>query len=65
MPKPISRRAEGISAFIVEKDFPGFKVAQKLDKMGFRGSTTAELLFDDCRVPAQTASVTRTPACPS
>jgi isovaleryl-CoA dehydrogenase len=43
---------KGISAFIVEKDFPGFKVAQKLDKMGFRGSTTAELLFDDCRVPA-------------
>lgn len=43
---------KGISAFIVEKGFPGFKVAQKLDKMGFRGSTTAELLFDDCRVPA-------------
>lgn len=44
--------AKGISAFVVEKDFPGFKVAQKLDKMGFRGSTTAELLFDDCVVPA-------------
>jgi isovaleryl-CoA dehydrogenase len=44
--------AKGISAFIVEKDFPGFKVAQKLVKMGFRGSQTAELLFDDCRVPA-------------
>ncbi|MBL6751136.1 MAG: acyl-CoA dehydrogenase family protein [Nevskia sp.] len=43
---------QGISAFIVEKDFPGFKVAQKLTKMGFRGSQTAELVFDDCRVPA-------------
>ena len=44
--------AKGISAFIVEKDFPGFKVAQKLVKMGFRGSQTAELVFDNCRVPA-------------
>jgi isovaleryl-CoA dehydrogenase len=44
--------AKGISAFIVQKDFPGFKVAQKLTKMGFRGSQTAELLFEDCRVPA-------------
>ena len=44
--------AKGISAFVVEKGFPGFKVAQKLDKMGFRGSVTAELVFDDCRVPA-------------
>ncbi|RJF89585.1 isovaleryl-CoA dehydrogenase [Oleomonas cavernae] len=45
--------AKGISAFIVEKGFPGFKVAQKLDKMGFRGSTTAELVFEDCKVPAE------------
>lgn len=45
--------AKGISAFIVEKDFPGFKVAQKLTKMGFRGSQTAELVFDECRVPAE------------
>ena len=44
--------AKGISAFIVEKGFPGFKVAQKLTKMGFRGSPTGELVFDDCRVPA-------------
>ncbi|TAM12206.1 MAG: isovaleryl-CoA dehydrogenase [Nevskiaceae bacterium] len=44
--------AQGISAFIVEKGFPGFKVAQKLTKMGFRGSQTAELVFDDCKVPA-------------
>ncbi|HZR37721.1 MAG TPA: acyl-CoA dehydrogenase family protein [Nevskia sp.] len=47
------RGAKGISAFIVEKDFPGFKVAQKLVKMGFRGSQTAELVFDDCKVPAE------------
>lgn len=46
------RGAKGISAFIVEKDFPGFRVAQKLVKMGFRGSQTGELVFDDCRVPA-------------
>jgi isovaleryl-CoA dehydrogenase len=43
----------GISAFIVEKQFPGFRVAQKLRKMGFRGSQTAELVFEDCRVPAK------------
>ncbi len=43
---------KGISAFIVERQFPGFKVAQKLEKMGFRGSQTGELLFEDCRVPA-------------
>lgn len=43
--------AKGISAFIVEKGFPGFRVAQKLTKMGFRGSPTAELVFEDCRVP--------------
>lgn len=47
-----SKGAKGISAFVIEKGFPGFKVAQKLDKMGFRGSTTAELVFDDCEVPA-------------
>ncbi|WP_430402425.1 acyl-CoA dehydrogenase family protein [Hyphomonas sp.] len=44
--------AQGISAFVVEKDFPGFQVAQKLDKMGYRGSPTGELVFDDCVVPA-------------
>jgi isovaleryl-CoA dehydrogenase len=47
------RGAKGISAFIVEKDYPGFKVAQKLEKMGYRGSQTGELVFDDCRVPAE------------
>jgi isovaleryl-CoA dehydrogenase len=48
-----SKGAQGISAFIVEKGFPGFSVAQKLTKMGFRGSQTAELVFDDCRVPVE------------
>ncbi|SMH51861.1 acyl-CoA dehydrogenase family protein [Mesorhizobium australicum] len=45
--------AHGISAFIVEKEMKGFKVAQKLKKMGYRGSQTGELLFEDCRVPAE------------
>ncbi|HEY2809091.1 MAG TPA: acyl-CoA dehydrogenase family protein [Steroidobacteraceae bacterium] len=45
------RGPQGISAFIVEKGFPGFRVAQKLTKMGFRGSQTAELAFTDCQVP--------------
>ncbi|MDN5939150.1 MAG: acyl-CoA dehydrogenase family protein [Salinisphaera sp.] len=44
--------AGGVSAFLVDADSPGFTVAQKLTKMGFRGSQTAELVFDDCRVPA-------------
>ena len=48
-----AKGAKGISAFIVEKDFPGFRVAQKLVKMGFRGSPTGELVFDNCRVPAR------------
>lgn len=48
-----AKGAKGISAFIIEKGFKGFKVAQKLDKMGFRGSTTAELVFDDCEVPVE------------
>lgn len=43
--------SRGISAFLIEKEFPGFRVAQKLKKMGFRGCQTAELVFDDCRVP--------------
>lgn len=48
-----SKGAKGISAFLVETTTPGFKVAQKLDKMGFRGSPTGELLFTDCRIPAE------------
>ncbi len=47
-----TKGAKGISAFIVEKNMVGFKVAQKLEKMGFRGSQTGELLFENCRVPA-------------
>ena len=42
-----------VSAFIVEKTFPGFAAAPKLDKLGMRGSNTSELMFDDCRVPEQ------------
>tara|TARA_B110000444_G_scaffold256855_1_gene294096 strand:- start:3389 stop:4564 length:1176 start_codon:yes stop_codon:yes gene_type:complete len=45
--------SRGISAFIVETNTPGFGVAQKLIKMGFRGSQTAVLNFDDCRVPVE------------
>jgi isovaleryl-CoA dehydrogenase len=43
----------GITAFIVETSTPGFKVAQKLDKLGMRGSSTGELVFEDCEVPAE------------
>ncbi|HXR19368.1 MAG TPA: isovaleryl-CoA dehydrogenase [Steroidobacteraceae bacterium] len=48
-------RERGITAFIVEKSFPGFSSAQKLDKLGMRGSSTCELLFEQCAVPAQNA----------
>jgi len=41
----------GITAFLIEKDFKGFSVAQKLDKLGMRGSHTGELVFEDCEVP--------------
>ncbi|MCZ6831200.1 MAG: isovaleryl-CoA dehydrogenase [Gammaproteobacteria bacterium] len=43
----------GITAFIVERDYPGFSRAQKLDKLGMRGSNTCELVFEDCEVPAE------------
>ena len=43
--------ARGISAFIVERDFPGFSTSPKLDKLGMRGSNTCELIFQDCEVP--------------
>jgi isovaleryl-CoA dehydrogenase len=43
--------SRGITTFIVEKDMKGFAIGQKLDKMGMRGSPTAELVFDDCEVP--------------
>ena len=44
--------ARGISAFIIEKGLAGFSAAQKLDKLGMRGSSTSELVFDGCEVPA-------------
>lgn len=43
----------GITAFLIEKDFPGFRIAQKLDKLGMRGSSTGELVFTDCEVPVE------------
>ena len=46
-------RQRGITAFIVEKGFKGFSVAQKLDKLGMRGSHTGELVFTDCEVPQE------------
>ncbi len=45
-------RTRGLSAFIVEKGMAGFSTAQKLDKLGMRGSSTCELVFEDCAVPA-------------
>jgi isovaleryl-CoA dehydrogenase len=45
--------SKGITAFIIEKDFPGFSTAQKLDKLGMRGSNTCELVFNDCEVPIE------------
>ena len=45
--------ARGISAFIIEAGFTGFRPAQKLDKLGMRGSSTSELVFDACEVPAE------------
>jgi isovaleryl-CoA dehydrogenase len=45
--------ARGITAFVVEKKLKGFSTAQKLDKLGMRGSSTCELVFQDCEVPAE------------
>ncbi|THH16636.1 hypothetical protein EW146_g4036 [Bondarzewia mesenterica] len=45
------RGSKGITAFIIEKDFPGFSTHQKLDKVGMRGSDTCELVFENCEVP--------------
>jgi isovaleryl-CoA dehydrogenase len=44
--------ARGITAFVIEKQFKGFSTAQKLDKLGMRGSNTCELVFNDCEVPS-------------
>jgi isovaleryl-CoA dehydrogenase len=48
-----ARTDSGVSAFLIEKGFKGFSVGQKLDKMGMRGSDTAELVFEDCEVPQE------------
>ncbi len=45
--------SRGITAFLIEKGFKGFSTAQKLDKLGMRGSDTCELVFEDCEVPAE------------
>ena len=49
----VNAGSRGISAFIVERGFKGFSVAQKLDKLGMRGSETGELVFEDCEIPAE------------
>ncbi|QTH63919.1 isovaleryl-CoA dehydrogenase [Psychrosphaera ytuae] len=49
----VNAGSKGITAFIVERDFPGFSRHQKLDKLGMRGSNTCELVFEDCEVPAE------------
>ena len=49
----VSAGSKGITAFLVERDFPGFTRAQKLDKLGMRSSNTCELVFEDCEVPAE------------
>jgi isovaleryl-CoA dehydrogenase len=48
-----SAGSRGITAFIVERDYPGFSRHQKLDKLGMRGSNTCELVFNDCQVPVE------------
>ena len=54
MPRPIRTPApRGITAFLIEKGMKGFSTAQKLDKLGMRGSNTCELVFEDCEVPAE------------
>lgn len=47
------KRHRGTSAFIIEKDFPGFKVGKKESKLGIRSSPTTEIIFEDCQVPAE------------
>ena len=48
-----SKGTRGISAFIVEKDFPGFSIGKKEDKLGIRASSTTELIFENCVVPKE------------
>jgi isovaleryl-CoA dehydrogenase len=49
----IEKGSRGMTAFIVERDYPGFSRNKKLDKLGMRGSNTCELIFQDCEVPAE------------
>src|SRR4051812_7937729 len=49
--------ARGVTAFLIEKGFSGFSTAQKLDKLGMRGSNTCELVFEDCEVPEENVLV--------
>jgi butyryl-CoA dehydrogenase len=51
--KDPAMRTKGICAFILEKDFPGYSVGKKEEKMGIRGSTTASIIFEDCEVPEE------------
>ncbi len=50
---PEAKGTRGISAFIVERGTPGFTVGEEEDKMGIRGSSTCELIFEDCRIPKE------------
>lgn len=50
---PEKRTRGGVTAFIVEKDFPGFSVGKKEKKLGIRSSPTTEIIFEDCRVPVE------------
>lgn len=50
---PNAEKHRGISAFIIEKGMEGFSTAQKLDKLGMRGSDTCELIFENCKVPGK------------
>lgn len=51
-----SKPQHGITAFIVERGMEGFSTAQKLDKLGMRGSNTGELIFENCKVPGESDS---------
>ncbi|MFI5337126.1 MAG: isovaleryl-CoA dehydrogenase [Opitutales bacterium] len=50
---PKSEGSRAMTAFLIERDMKGFKTAQKLDKLGMRGSNTCELVFEDCEIPAE------------
>jgi short-chain 2-methylacyl-CoA dehydrogenase len=58
---------KGVTAFLVEREFPGFQVGKKEDKLGLRASSTCELILDNCRVPrenvmGEVARATRSPS---